>query len=207
MANENRKISPWFKPVYDELQTYILTLICVLLLITHMDIRTMFVNAGAMDVLGMIPIALFAIFGGALSLFNVLVRRPKESWEKTAMAGLAMGANGTAGLTGGMEQLPQGLTLAAIVPLWNIVTSALLLYQMGIASEAVLTDEDATLKQVAVATGWLLGVFVICEWYWHLTWPMTFSVTTAFASVAGHFFRGPDSPKPEPRGSLPVEPI
>ncbi len=196
MANEIRRISAWFKPVYDELQTYIITLSCVLLLMTHMDIRTVFVHVRAMDFLVMMPIAVLAIFGGALSLFNVLVRRPKQPWEKTAMAGLAMGANGTAGLVGGMEVLPRGFTLAAIIPLWNIVTGALLLRQIGVASEDALTDEDATPKQVAVATGWLLGVFVICEWVLYLTWPMTFSVATAFASFSGHFFRGPDSPKP-----------
>ncbi len=137
----------------------------------------------------MIPIAAFAIFGGALSLFNVLARRPKEPWEKTAMAGLAMGANGTAGVAAGMEVLPRGFTLVAIIPLWNIVTGAQLLYQMGAASEDALTDEDATLKQVGVATGWLVGVFAICEWGLDLTWPMTFSVSTAFATIAAHFIR------------------
>ncbi len=144
----------------------------------------------------MTPIAAMAIFGGALSLFNVLVRRPKEAWEKTAMAGLAVGANGTAGIAGGMEVLPQGFTLAAVIPLWNIVTGALLMYRMGLASEDVLTDEDATLKQVGVATGCLLGLFAICDWYLDLTWPMTFSVATAYASISGRFFRGPPGPKP-----------
>ena len=190
MTNENRRISALFKPVYDELQTYIITLICVLLLITHMNIRTAFANVHKMDYLGIILIAGLAILGGLLSLFNVLVRRPKQSWEKTAMAALAMGANGTAGVAGGMELLPRGITLAAIIPLWNIVTGALLLYQMGFASEdEVISDEDANLKQVAVATGWLLGVFAICEWHFHLTWPMTFSVSTAFASIIGTFFK------------------
>ncbi len=190
MATETGKISAWFKPVYDELQTYIITLICVLLLITHLNIRTAFANVHKMDYLGIFLIAAMAIFGGLLSLFNVLVRRPKQSWEKTAMAALAMGANGTAGVAGGMQLLPQGITLAAIIPLWNIVTGALLLYQMGFASEdEVISDEDATLRQVAVATGWLLGVFAICEWCLELTWPMTFSVSTAFATIAGHFFR------------------
>ncbi len=190
MASENEKISALFKPVYDELQTYIITLICMLLLMTPMDVRTLFVNVGAMDVLGMIPIAALAIFGAALSLFNVLVKRPKEAWEKTAMAGLGMGANGTAGIACGMELLPHGFTLAAIMPSWNIVTSVLLLYRMGVVpSEELISDEDATPRQVAVATGWLLGVFAICEWCLDLTWPMTFSVSTAFASVSGHFFR------------------
>lgn len=190
MANENRKISALFKPVYDELQTYIITLICVLLLITHMNIRTAFANVHKMDYLGIILIAGLAILGGLLSLFNVLVRRPKQSWEKTAMAALAMGANGTAGVAGGMELLPQGITLAAIIPLWNIVTGVLLLYQMGFASEdEVISDEDATLREVGVATGWLLGVFAICEWCLHLMWPMTFSIATAFASFSGHFFK------------------
>ncbi len=190
MPNMNGKISAWFKPVYDELQTYIITLICALLLITHLNVRTAFVNVGAMDLLGLVPIICLGLFGGALSIFNVLIRRPKESWEKTAMAGLAMGANGTAGLVGGMEVLPRGLTLAAIIPLWNIVTGALLLYQLGIApSEELISDEDATLRQVAVATGWLFGVFAVCEWYLELSWPMTFSMCTAFASISGHFFK------------------
>ncbi len=198
MANENGKLSAWLKPVYDELQTYIITLICMLLLMTRLDIRTMFVNVGAMDLLGMIPLAAMAIFGGVLSLFNVLVRRPKEPWEKTAMAGLAMGANGTAGLACGMELLPRGFTIAAVIPLWNIVTGVLLLYQMGvIPSEELISDEDATPKQVGIATGCLLGVFATCEWYLDLTWPMTFSVSTAYASILGHFVRGPYRPKPE----------
>ncbi len=137
----------------------------------------------------MIPLAAMAIFGGALSLFNVFVRRPKEPWEKTAMSGLAMGANGTAGVAAGMEVLPRGFTLVAIIPLWNVVTGALLLYQMGAASEDALTDEDATLKQVGVATGWLVGVFAISEWILGLTWSMTFSVCTAFASIAGRVFK------------------
>ncbi len=203
MANGIGKISALFKPVYNELQTYIIALICVLLLITHMDIRAEFARVGALDLLGMIPLAALAIFGGALSIFNVLVRRPKERWEKTAMAGLAMGANGAAGLVGGAELLPKGLTLAAIIPLWNIVTSVLLLRRIGLDSEDALTDEDATSKQVAVATGWLFGVFAICEWYLGLTWPMTFSVSTAFASISGHFIAGVDSPKPVEQGPLP----
>ncbi len=190
MANMNEKISAWFRPVYDELQTYIITLICILLLITHMNIRTAFANVHKMDYLGIIPIVALAIFGGLLSLFNVLVRRPKQSWEKTAMAGLAMGANGTAGVAGGMELLPNGVTFAAIIPFWNIVTGVLLLHRMGFASEdEVISDDDATLREVGVATGWLLGVFVVCEWLLELTWPMTFSMCTAFASIAGRFFK------------------
>lgn len=189
------KITAWFKPAYNELQTYIITLICILLLLTHLEIRPISVRLRAADILGMIPIATLAIGGGALSLFNVLVRRPKESWEKTAMVGLAMGANGTAGIAAGMEVLPRGFTLAAVVPLWNIVTSALLLYRMGVAPEELLTDEDATLKQVAAASALLFGVFAVCEWVLDLTWPMTFSVSTAFASFSGYFFRGLDRPK------------
>ena len=107
------------------------------------------------------------------------------------MAGLAMGANGTAGIACGMELMPQGWTLAAVIPAWNIAASVLLLYQMGtVSSEQVISDEDATLHQVAVATGWLLALFVICEWYLKLTWPMTFSVSTAYASFSGRLFRG-----------------
>ncbi len=189
-----RNLSAWLKPVYDELQTYIITLICILLLITHFEFRAFSVKLRIADLLGMVPIVLLAIFGGLLSLFNVLIDRPKESWEKTGMIGLVMGANGTAGLAAGMELLPEGFTIAAVIPLWNIVTSVLLLYYMGFASEDVLSDEDATLKQVAVATGMLLGVFAFCEWILHLTWPMTFSVSTAFASVSAHFFRRPDRP-------------
>ncbi len=192
MKDEIRRISAWFKPVYDELQTYIITLICALLLTTHLNIRTMFARVHAMDLLALIPIACLALFGGALSLFNVLIRRPKQSWEKTAMAGIAMGANGTAGLVGGMEVLPRGFTPAAIIPLWNIVTGALLLYQMAfISSEELISDEDTTLRQVGIATGWLLGVFAVCEWLLKLSWPMTFSVSTAFASISANFFRGP----------------
>lgn len=190
MANGNGKILALLKPVYDELQTYILTLICAILLITHMDVRAVFGNAHKMDLFAIISMAGLAMLGGALSIFNVLIRRPKASWEKTAMATLAMGANGTAGLVGGMEVLPRGLTIAAIAPLWNIVTGALLLYQLGLVpSEELISDEDATLRQVAVATGWLLGVFAVCEWYLELTWPMTFSISVAFASISAHFFK------------------
>src|SRR5512146_1734140 len=117
MTDEIGKISAWFKPVCDELQTYIVTLICALLLMTHLDTRPTLARVHAMDLLALLPIACLALFGGALSLCNVLIRRPKQSWEKTAMAGLAMGANGTAGVVGGMELLPQGVTLAAIIPL------------------------------------------------------------------------------------------
>ncbi len=192
MLRRDKGISAWFKPVYDELATYIITVTCILLLLTHMDVRRMFGGVRAMDLIALVPIACLALFGAALSLFNVLVRRPKELWEKTAMAGLAMGANGTAGIASGMELLPQGLTPATIIPLWNIVTSVLLLYQMGVVSEEVITDEDATLKQVAAATVGLVAVFAICEWH-RLTWPMTFSICVAYASFSGHLFRSADT--------------
>ncbi len=188
------KLFQCFKPSYDELNTYIITLICILLLVTHLDITAFRVGAWSIvrfiEITWMIAIAGLALFGGALSIFNVFVRRPKELWEKTAMAGLAMGANGAAGIAGAMELMPQGWSLLAIAPIWNIATSVLLLYQMGaVRSENVIADDDATLQQVAMATGWLIGVFAICEWFLKLAWPVTFSVSVAYASTAGHFFK------------------
>jgi hypothetical protein len=195
MANPNKRIIDRFTPEYDELSTYVITLACILLVISHKEIREMYVHALSVvrhkEVGWLMAVSALAVLGAAMSLYHAFVRRPKEAWEKTVMGSLALAANGVAGIACGMEQMPQGWTMWAIFPIWNIAASCLLLYQIGLVPDNI-TDDEASLLKVVLATGTLLAVFAICEWYLKLTSARTFSVSIAYASLSGHLFKRTD---------------
>ena len=81
MTCQNRNRAAWFKPAYDELNTYIITLTCILLVVTHGEITSWRWDGWSigrfLEVVCMISFAGVAILGALLSIFNVLVKRPK----------------------------------------------------------------------------------------------------------------------------------
>lgn len=103
-------IGAWFRPLYDELTIYVISLTCVLLTISHPEFFEGYCRAWnsvhGKETGWLLAISALALACIILSLYHVVVKREKENWEKTIMASFAMAANGVAGIVGGKELLP-----------------------------------------------------------------------------------------------------
>lgn len=97
------------------------------------------------------------------------------------MGVFALGSNGLAGAMAGIEMLPAGWSILMVLPIWNILAGLFSLYQIGLMKEPI-TDDNATLFEVGIASTTLLSVFIIADFGLRLSWAMTFSLCMAFSS-------------------------
>jgi hypothetical protein len=183
VKNFLQKIFGWLKPQYHELLTYQSAIICILLLIAYPELRLTYEkiiheNIGAW----VIAMSLIGVMGMIFSIWHVFTQRKKSNLENQWMGAFAMSVNGLAGIAAGIEIFPARWSIMTVFPIWNILSGAILLYQMGFV-ENVVTDDNASLMEVAIATISLLLVFVIAKYGIHLTWAMTFSVCMFYSSI------------------------
>ena len=179
-----QNIIGWLKPQYHELVTYQSTIICIFLFITYPELRFTYKQIINEQILGgwAFIMSVIVVLGMFFSILHVFIQRKKLIWENQWMGAFAMGVNGIAGIAAGIEVFPTEWSYMVLFPIWNITVSAILLYQIGFA-ENVITDDNASLLEVGVATISLLVVFIIAKYGFHLTWVMTFSVCMVYSST------------------------
>ena len=179
-----QKVLSWLMPQYHELVTYQSTLVCILLLVTYPELHSVYVDILHEEVLGgwIFLISIIAILGMIFSIWHVFISRKKEMWENQWMGAFVLGVNGLAGVAAGIEFIPGQWSWLVLFPLWNILYGAILLYQLGFA-ENVITDENASLLEVGIATLSLLAVFAIAKYGFRFTWPIIFSVCMVYSSI------------------------
>ncbi len=179
-----QKIFGWLKPQYHELVTYQSTIACIVLLLAYPELRLTYKQIIHEKVIGdwIVLMSVLAVLGMFFSIWHVFTARKKLLWEKQWMGAFAMSANGLAGIAAGVEIFPTRWSFMALFPIWNILVGMILLYQMGFA-ENVVTDENASLLEVGIATVSLLVIFAIAKYGFHLTWAATFSVCMVYSSI------------------------
>ena len=192
MSNKIRKLFNLIKPKFNELTTYLTSVVCILILILYPEVIEAYLYdlAHAQGKMGgwFLTIPFLAAAGILLSVAHVFVKYKKSAIEKQLMGAFVMGAQGVAGIAAGVEMYRGEWSFLTIFPIWNIVVGVLLLYQIGLVDENIITDEDATLAEVAVVTVTLLCVFAISYYWLKLSWAMTFSVCMCYSSLVALLF-------------------
>lgn len=175
------------KPKYHELTAYLTALTCAFMFIIHPEFRQIYfellngADAGrAMP--GIMFLTLIATLGFFFSLGEVFLKRKKRELEKISMGAFFLGANAFAGIAAGIEMLPSQWSWAVIIPLLNILMGVVLVYQIGL-QKFDISDENASLKDVVIASLSLLGVFAITNYGFGLTWTATFSICMLYSST------------------------
>lgn len=178
-------LSRQMKPRFHEISAYLIAFSLYWLFVFHSEIRQsffiIFSGFGTMSpffiILGLIVIA-----GLLISLFHGFTHRKKSPFEKAIMGWFVMGTSGVASFFVGTEMLPSRWSIMMILPIWNILNSALMLFQMGFQKYDV-SDEDASTMEVFAATVVLVVILIISSLILHLSWAMTLSICIFYSTI------------------------
>jgi hypothetical protein len=179
----------WPKTKYSELSTYLTALACAVIFFTHPNFRQSIAQliqgipsqGGITDLIAFLILGFIVILGFVLSLYHVFTSREKSSFEKYLMGAFTIGANATAAITAGFEEINSGSYTLIFFPLWNILIGLALIIQIRLKKFEV-SDENASLLEVAVNSIALLVVFFITNYAFRLSWAIEFSVILFFSS-------------------------
>lgn len=181
-----RKYLNWVSPKYNELTAFLTAFICLLLLFTYPEFSDFFSQSfdtpSAKADLWVLTIWIGTIGGFFLSFIHVFTNRPKSYLEKILMGLFALGANGIAGIVAGFEILPNRWSIWVCFPIWNLISSYLLFYQLGLQKD-VISDDDASLLDVFITSIVLLIIFFLAVLKFHLSWALTFSICMFYTSI------------------------
>ncbi len=125
---------------------------------------------------------LITVVGIGLSIWHVFIHREKDNVEKWFMGAFAIFVSGLAGVLATMELLPDNWSILLVFPIWNYLWGLLLMDRLAVPHEAI-TDDDATLIEVAVATIVLGLTFYIARFIFHYSWSIIFSMCMSISSI------------------------
>lgn len=189
-------IIAWFRPSYDETTLFLIALTSTLLLFTYQEsgnfLGFVFAPSSVPNTyhskndprVAFFLLLIIAGIGYLLSFLHVFIRGEKGIVEKSAMATFAMLVNGATGIAVGVEMLSESISgILLMLPAINILSGIALLYQVGLRPEETIRDEDATLQDVLTSSLILLVIFVICRFFFQLSWAVTFSACLMYATL------------------------
>ncbi len=174
-------------PKYDEIAAYLTALTCIVLFVVYPQFRQTYFEilsgAGAWRAgIALMALALIATIGLFLSFVHIFMTREKSWFEKTCIGTFIMSTNSLAGIVAGIEMLPSRGSILIIIPLWNILMSIVLLYQLAL-NKFTVSDRNTNWAEVLVASITLLIVFVVSDFGFHLSWAMAFSICVFYSST------------------------
>ncbi len=125
--------------------------------------------------------------GLLLSIYHAFTDRPKTPLEKSFMLFFAVLLNAFSGILAGMYDLTTTNGWLAIFPLLNIINGIvlILMFRMGILSDANISDRHASRSQFLLTTAAVLILFAICHYLFFLIWMQTLSICVAYATNLG----------------------
>ena len=189
------------KPRFHEISAYLIALTCCWLFVFHAKLReTLLIIFGGFGTFSpyFIVLGLIVLWGLLLSLAHALLRRKKSASEKYFMGWFIMGTSGIASFGLGVEMLPLRSSIMLILPAWNILIGVLLFFQMAF-QEYVVSDEDASLREVFGTTTILVCLLLLADFGLRLSWAMTLSICIFYSTtivflatqVANYFYPQP----------------
>lgn len=188
-GGEARGSLAWLWTAYDETTLFLIAVTCILLVVVPTGLREDLARAMASreDSAGF-----FLVVGSAaaslLAIYHVFTTRRKYLVEKVALAAFATIASGAAAILSGMEILRSGAYANAVFPVLNILGGVLLFYQLGIAQEDTVADDNATTAGLVVGLAVLIALFAYCQAVRHLSWPLTLSICVGYSTFAHRVF-------------------
>jgi hypothetical protein len=186
-----KRIFHLLRPRYNELMTFLTTVITILVWVIYPEALGNFaesIGEGGKEVGWFCMVGLLTLTGMVISIKHIFVRDKKHPFEKTVMGVFVMGANGLAGIAAGIEILPKGWSILALFPIWNILTGVVLIYQIGFVDASVVTDEDASPLEVIVGTASLIALFFVSVEILNYSWAMTFSLCMFYSFLFAALF-------------------
>jgi len=181
-----RTISDWLLPRFDETTLFLLAVSCIWILASPSGLLPDLIEAVEGEGMGvwLFLILLWSAVGLGLSVFHAFATREKTAVEKTSMAVFAMTTNAAAGIIVGIGRLNAQPGPARALAIVNFAAVIVLAYQVGLAQDRVVSDEDATLNEVIPGFVLIAALFIVCELVMRLPWPVTFSLCVSYSSWA-----------------------
>jgi hypothetical protein len=170
-------LSQQMKPKFHEISAYLIAFAFCWLFVSHPEVRQGFlIFFSGFESLSPFFIALGLIFTGGLllSLVHAFIKRKKSMPEKALIGWFVTGTSSVTSFFVGAEMLAFRSAIMMILPIWNILMSAVMLLEMG-AHEYDVSDQDASLMEVFFATVILVIILWLADLYLHLSWALTLS--------------------------------
>jgi hypothetical protein len=182
-------ITRWLKLSFDKSAVFSICVISILVLICDAGLRAVIWSSltdwefyandksysnGASYVA--LLIAGVVVYHFLASFFGILLNMHADHIVRQSMGIFALGIHGIVGITAGVEMLDSSASILAVFPIWNIVTSAAMLYLMALAPEKAVSDRDECLGGILVAALTIVALFLIVMFVAKRSSVMTMSV-------------------------------
>ena len=173
-----KALSQEMKPRFQEISLYLIGLSFCWLILFHPEFREgffmFFSGFGSMSPF-FVALGLIETGGLALCIAHVFINREKSVIEKGLMGWFVFGVSGVTSFFVGAETLNSRSSFMMILVTWNILTSVLMLLQMGMQKYDI-SDENASSVEIISTTAILVAVLFLADQYFHLSWAMILSV-------------------------------
>jgi hypothetical protein len=173
-----RALSQEMKPRFNEISMYLIGVSFCWLFLFHPEFREgffmFFSGFGSMSPF-FVALGLIETGGLALCIAHVFINREKSVIEKGLMGWFVFGVSGVTSFFVGAETLNSRSSFMMILVTWNILTSVLMLLQMGMQKYDI-SDENASSVEIISTTAILFAVLLLADQYFRLSWAMILSV-------------------------------
>ncbi len=179
---EIQRAFAFFIPRFDNLTLFTFSVTLILLFSVNGQMYEDLYKAFFMD--GRIMALLIASAAGMVfSFFNVFFKREKSEFEKLFMLIFAVCVTGGTGIYAGILMLKEHSGWLMIFPLWNIANGIVILalFRLGIIGTECVTDEAATLFQIALSIITVSVLLLVCQYAFRLHWATNFSICACYA--------------------------
>jgi hypothetical protein len=125
--------------------------------------------------------------GFVFTIINAFVHREKSDFERWLMLWFAIVLQCGTGILVGAILLKLNTTFPLILlPVWNLMNGLLLLVfaYLRIVEHHVVVQEDASIRQIGVATVLVLILVALGEFTWQYHWAFSLSATVGVAGPA-----------------------
>jgi len=185
----------YYIPTFDELTIFCMSYTAIVLFFIDSELRD-FLQLFLLEEFDLRAFIIFimAVIGILFSIFHVISKRKKKSYEKIFMLGFVVFMNLIAGFVGifsafdNYNYLSNG-NMPIIFPILNFSYGLYLffLWRVRILDEHSVTDEDAPIIFTTISIFLLSIIIILCKYHFELTWPLTFSISISYVSIFYNF--------------------
>jgi hypothetical protein len=185
----------WLVPARDEATLFLMAATFLLLCITNGQMKDQLYSTLHSLVIerpshssrgpgGIIICGVFFLLVLVLSLYHLFIKRKKKPWEKRAMLFFAVLSNAGASLFAGHHVIKHSAGWLMIFPIWNIISSVLLLimFRLNVFGEECVTDRNAKPSEVLPGLIVLVIILMLCNFVFRTYWAVTFSICMAYTT-------------------------
>ncbi len=182
-------IRHYLVPGYTETDVFLMAISLVLLSLFDADLKSWIqftissINNTNSDKEAMFALAAGGLFisGLILSIFHAFSSIRKSETVKTIILVFALGISGVSGTIASIQIINYYHGLFLVFPVFNILSSIILLYLIGLANSSMMDDGDASKRDLFVGSIVVITTFLLCNFWFELHWSITFSICVTYA--------------------------